>query len=255
MARTARKLSSTGVYHIVIRGIDRQLFFIENTDYKKYLDLLAFYKNKCEFQLYAYCLMNNHVHLLIYTPTTALQQIFRRLGTAYAEWFNMKYCRVGTLQQGRYYSEPIESVAYLHNVVKYIHFNPTKAGLESFPGESYPWSSYNAYLQKSGFVDTQLILDSLGSKLNFKIMHSAPCCEEFLDIDKIRHRIPDDVAAEIINKECGCPNIVTFQKLPRLDQESNIRLLHKKGLSARQLNRLTGSSIGYINRIIAGGKK
>ena len=250
MSRTARKLSSTNVYHIVIRGIDRQRLFLENNDYQKYLDLLNYYKSECGFHLYAYCLMSNHVHLLICTLGMELHVIFRRLGTAYAEWFNMKYNRVGSLQQGRFYSEPVETTSYLHNVVRYIHFNPAKAGIESFPGEKYPWSSYDSYFQSPGFVDTQTILESMGGIKHFKEYHSSPCNDICLDIDTIRRRIPDDVAVKIINTTCHCPNIVAFQELPLLTQAANLLLLHKKGLSERQLNRLTGTPLGFIRKVI-----
>ena len=106
MPRKARLKSTSNVYHVVIRGANRQQMFEDRKDYLKYLDILEYYKRECNYSIYAYCLMSNHVHLLIYTPVTPLEMIFRRINTRYAVWFNMKYDRTGYLQQGRYYSEP-----------------------------------------------------------------------------------------------------------------------------------------------------
>ena len=134
MARQARKLSSTLTYHVIVRGADRQLLFEETKDYLKFLDFLQLYKEKYEFEIFAYCLMSNHVHLLLRHPeTVTLERIFRSLNSSYASWFNQKYQRTGFLFGGRYYSEPVESDQYLLTVLKYIHFNPTKAYLESKP--------------------------------------------------------------------------------------------------------------------------
>ena len=128
--RGARKKSATNVYHIIVRGANHQMIFEEEADYKKYLNILLYYKEELHFTIYAYCLMNNHIHLLIHSPDTSLETIFRRINTTYSMWFNMKYDRVGFLQQGRYFSEPVEDMQYLNTVARYIHQNPFKAGLE-----------------------------------------------------------------------------------------------------------------------------
>ena len=156
MARHARKKSSTQTYHVVIKGADRQLLFEESKDYIKYLDILEFYKDQLKFEIYAYCLMSNHVHLLLRHPNTvSLESIFRHINTTYACWFNAKYDRTGFVQDGRSYSEPVESDNALLTIVRYIHYNPSKAGLENFPGSGYQWSSFNDYTRKTaGLTDT-----------------------------------------------------------------------------------------------------
>lgn len=256
MPRTARKISSTGIYHIVIRGADRQLMFEEHADYIKYLNYLEYYKNECDFDIYAYCLMSNHVHILMRINSTALSKIFQRIGTSYASWFNMKYNRTGYLQQGRYYSEPVESQEYLLTVARYIHQNPFNAGLEAFPGESYNWSSLSAYAASSDeFVNASFLLNLYGDynafmKHQTNVNHNDKC----LDLNAIRRRIPDDVAKKIIYETCMCSNSKEFQSLSVLDRNKMISTLHKKGISTRQLNRLTGIPLGVINRIIAKDK-
>lgn len=253
MPRHARKISSTQTYHVVIKGADRQLLFEESKDYLKYLEILEYYKEKFQFELYAYCLMSNHVHLLIHHPvTTSLESIFRHINTTYATWFNLKYQRTGFVQDGRYFSEPVETDDYLLTVVRYIHYNPTKAGLEKSPGSGYPWSSYNDYQRVStGLTDTNLVLKMFDSREHFFTLHNIVPDDDCFDIHKFRKRIPDDVAKDIILQNCNCSSVTDFQNLPLTERNRNIALLHEKGLSVRQLNRLTGTPRGVIERIIA----
>ena len=253
MPRHSRKKASTQTYHVVIKGADRQLLFEETKDYKKYLDILEYYKEKLHFEIYAYCLMSNHVHLLIHHPeTVSLESIFRHINTTYATWFNLKYNRTGFVQDGRYFSEPVEINRYLLTVVKYIHYNPTKAGLEQSPGTDYPWSSYHDYQSKTfGLTDIDFVLKLLGSQEHFTAMHSNVPNDDCFDIHKSRKRIPDDVAKDIIMQNCACNSTTDFQKLSLLNRNSAILLLHEKGLSVRQLNRLTGTPRGVIERLIA----
>ena len=90
MPRTARKISSTGIYHIMIRGINKQNIFEEPEDYRKLLYQLGDCKKNGEFELYAYCLMPNHIHLLIKEGTEPIADTFRRIGSKYVLWFNTK---------------------------------------------------------------------------------------------------------------------------------------------------------------------
>ena len=252
MARHSRKKSSLLTYHIVIKGADLQLLFEDEKDYKKYLEILELFKEECHFQIFAYCLMDNHVHLLIrHSPEYSLETIFRKINTTYAVWFNMKYDRTGSVQNGRYFSEPVENERYLLTVIKYIHFNPTKAGIESAPGTAYPWNSFYDYgTGNSTLTDTSPIYEIIGGYKEFEELHSSLPLQECLEINQLRKRLPDDVAQNIIFEICGCSNSTEFQKLPLKDRNKNILLLKKEGLSIRQINRLTGVSKGVIERTI-----
>lgn len=252
MPRNPRKKSSCFTYHVVIKGADRQLLFEEEKDYQKYLEILEKVKAECNFELFAYCLMDNHVHLLIRHSTThSLETIFRKINTTYAIWFNMKYDRTGFVQNGRYYSEPVDTECYLLTVLKYIHFNPTKAGLETHPGESYPWSSFFDYDKRSSsLTDTLPIYEILGDYHVFKELHDTASNEACLEIDQFRKRLPDDVAKDIIFHTCDCKTANEFQKLSITKRNENISLLHKEGLSIRQINRLTGVPKGVVERIV-----
>lgn len=252
MPRHARKKSSIRTYHIIIKGADRQLLFEEQKDYLKYLDILRYYKEKFHFQIYAYCLMSNHVHLLIqHSAEFTLESIFRPINTTYAGWFNHKYQRTGFLQDGRYHSEPVENISYLLTVIRYIHYNPAKAGLEKVPGSSYPWSSFYEYQNGiTDLTDTEDILALFDSPNQFFESHIDVHSDDCIDIHKIKIRLPDDVAQSIIEENCNCNTVTDFQKLSLSDRNKYLVLLHQKGLSIRQLNRLTGTPRGIIQRTV-----
>ena len=251
MPRRARCKSASNIYHVVIRGADRQQLFEESKDYIKYLDILQYYKLECEFKLYAYCLMSNHIHLLMKTQEMPLDMIFRHVSTCYAVWFNMKYDRTGFLQQGRYYSEPVEDYEYLLTVSRYIHQNPYKAGLETIPGDSYPWCSLQDYIRgTSPIIDIDEFFNLAGGGNDFVQFNRCEATADCLDIDKLKKRIPDDVARDIIKDVCNCTTVSDFQELSILNRDKYIPILTSKGLSIRQLNRLTGISRGVIQNIL-----
>lgn len=252
MPRKKRKLSLTGIYHVVIKGTNSQLLFEERKDYLKYLDILEYQKSLCDYKIYAYCLMSNHVHLLIHISSTPLEIVFRKINTTYSCWFNMKYHRSGPLQDGRYYSEPVDDIRYFLCVLRYIHYNPSNAGLEKCPGEKYEWSSYCSYTQSlPDFTDTSIVLEKMGGLGNFIEFHNTPSPDDCLDINKIKRRIPDDVAMTIIKEICNVEATTAVAEFSTLHRNECVRLCKEKGVSARQLNRLTGIPRGIIDRILA----
>ena len=252
MPRKPRQLSALDIYHVVIKGVNSQLMFEESKDYLKYLEILELHKENCDFDLFAYCLMSNHVHLLIRTNNVPLESVFRKINTAYANWFNMKYSRSGPLQDGRYYSEPIESLDYLLSALRYIHKNPLKANLENTIGAKYPWNSYQAYTkQNDSLVDIKFVLSEFSSIDEFIEYHSSDSDNVFIDINNIKRRIPDDVAIEVIKQSCGVKYPTDISKFSLLDRRNSIFLLYENGISARQINRLTGIPRGIIDRILS----
>jgi len=127
LARVARERSRTGIYHIMLRGINRQTIFEDNQDRVRFLDTLEEYKDICEFVFYGYCLMDNHVHLLIKETKESVSDIIKRICSSYVYWYNAKYKRCGHLFQERFKSEIVETDSYFLTVLRYIHQNPLKA--------------------------------------------------------------------------------------------------------------------------------
>ena len=112
-------MSSSGYMHIITRGIGRQLLFEEDQDYLHYLAVLEKYSLETAVYICAYCLMENHVHLLVHGESEQIILFMKKLGVNYAGWFNWKYERTGHLFQDRYKSEPVEDDGYLLTVFRY----------------------------------------------------------------------------------------------------------------------------------------
>lgn len=106
MPRKAREKSESGIYHIMMRGINRQKVFKDDEDCLRFIQTLQKYKEQSDYAIYAYCLMGNHVHILLKTGTEPLEQIMRRVCGSYVYWYNDKYQRIGNLFQDRFKSEP-----------------------------------------------------------------------------------------------------------------------------------------------------
>ena len=153
MPRDQRQRSESGIYHIVMRGINRAVIFKDEEDYSVFLRYVEKAKAEAKFQLYAYCLMSNHIHLLLKEGEEELGIAFRRIGAGFVGWYNRKYERCGHLFQDRFRSEPVESEQYLFTVLRYIHQNPVKAGVAKSVHE-YPWSSICEYCSVSKLCNT-----------------------------------------------------------------------------------------------------
>lgn len=138
MPRRARVKSSTGIYHIMLRGIDKRDIFLEDEDKVKFSENVRKAKEIGQFEIYGYCLMDNHVHLLL-KENEEIGTSIKRITVGYVGWHNKKYDRVGHLFQNRYLSESVTTEEYLLIVLRYIHQNPVKAKLVSNISE-YRWS-------------------------------------------------------------------------------------------------------------------
>ena len=144
MLKHGRILVENVYYHVMSRGNQKQNVFHQDSDFEKYLKLLQRYKKKYKFRLYAWCLMPNHVHLILDTNSPSdLAKIMQGLNLAYARWFNKKYKKVGHLWQGRYKSMVIQKDKYVLDCINYIELNPVRANLKGSPLE-HPWSSFRA---------------------------------------------------------------------------------------------------------------
>ena len=112
MPRKTRKKSKSGIYHIILRGQNRQIIFEDDEDKEKFLQTIEECKRKSGFELYGYCLMRNHIHLLLHELKDETGIIMRRIGASYVYWYNWKYRRCGHLFQDRYKSETVETDEY-----------------------------------------------------------------------------------------------------------------------------------------------
>lgn len=161
MPRKPREKSETGIYHVIVRGMGQQNIFHEEDDFQRYLETTKNISLESKVSVLGYCLITNHVHLLLRENDGDISGFMKRLGVSYAYWYNWKYERIGHVFQDRFKSECVEDDAYLLTVIRYIHLNPIKASIIDKP-EEYKWSSCAAYYKAdrnmATFPDTRLIL-------------------------------------------------------------------------------------------------
>lgn len=154
MARQARLKSSTGIYHIMIRGINKEKVFINEFCKSKLIKIIKEIKEEIEFSIIAYCIMDNHLHLLVRDDAYNLAVIMKRLCVKYAMFYNKLQDRYGYVFQNRFRSEVVENERYLLGVLRYIHNNPIKANITKNIFD-YKWSSFNNYINH----DTEILCD------------------------------------------------------------------------------------------------
>jgi putative transposase len=146
MARIARIIGAGYPHHVVERGNNRERVFENQTDYGKYLSLLSKYSEEKEVAVLAYCLMQNHIHLLLRpSGEETLAKMMQGVTLCYTKYFNGENGRTGRLWECRYYSTVIDEDSYLWTVTKYIESNPVRAGIVKKP-EDYPYSSARAHI-------------------------------------------------------------------------------------------------------------
>ena len=235
----------------MLRGINRQRIFEDDEDREQFLAILKKTKEKDGFDLIAWCLMPNHVHLLIHENEVKLETIFRRIGASYVYWYNGKYERTGHLFQDRFKSEPVEDDAYFLTVIRYIHQNPVKAGLCEKP-EEYAYSSMKKYFEKDGLHDGDMVREMMDEE-QFREWNAQSAEEKCMDeTEQPRKLLTDSRAWELIRRRSGCKSAAEFQRLERDKRDAALRKALNEGVSIRQASRLTGISIGVIRKISQG---
>ena len=154
MARLARVEYEGAIYHVTVRGNQRQAIFRDDRDRERFLEKLGEYAELYAVRIYAFCLMTNHVHLVVETARPNLGRFMHRLQTAYTVFYNMRHRQVGHLMQGRYKAKPVEGDVYLLKLMRYVHLNPVFTAAEKAKTtpervadlRAYRWSSYPCYL-------------------------------------------------------------------------------------------------------------
>jgi len=230
----------------MVRGINQQNIFEDDEDCERMLQILSDVKAVSKCGIYAYCLMGNHCHLLLKVGDEALEQIIKRVGARYVYWFNAKYKRAGHLFQDRYKSEAIENDRHLLGVLRYIHHNPIQAG-HCKALTDYPWSSYREYVGTQRIVDTDFVFDLVGKK-DFEGFSRKEVAGEHLEQGETAFRFPDMEAKAIIEEVSKCSSSSEFQQLDSSRQREFLKAFKEKGLSIRQISRLTGISKGIVER-------
>lgn len=237
-----------GLYHVITRGNNRQLIFGSDDDHNRFLLQLVHQKAKLPFYLYAYCLMPNHIHLLVERQEDSISRVMQRLLTAYSQYHNRKYRKSGHLLQGRYKAILCQSDQYLAELVRYIHLNPVRARMVR-RAQDFRYSSHRAYmgLDESSLVDSEPLLRHFGAtkklarerfglfvRAGMKLGHR----EEFYRAEEGRILGSEEWVAETRNRIGEIPRGARPQTKPRarLDPDALVRAAEKiTGFAAEEL--------------------
>lgn len=246
MARHARIISETGIYHIIQRGADRRILFSDDYDYMKFLSILRKIKQETDFSLYAYCLMSNHFHLLLKQNSAPLELIFKKIGCAYVYYYNWKYELHGHLFQDRFRSEAIENDEYFLDVLRYICQNPVKAGICELP-EEYNWLGCTGLSNDSFLNPISTYTDLCGEKLRSFVR--TPCIQPHID-EVDRKRLTDAEAIAKLTVCCDCTHVQEIGSWGNDRLHNAVVTGIKAGISIRQFSRLTAISKARIEWIL-----
>lgn len=255
MPRKARTKSGTGIYHIIFRGANRQEIFHDDDDRIQFQETLKKYAIIYKLKIYAWCLMSNHIHLLMKEGNEEISTTIKRIGVSFVNYYHFKYNTTGHLFEDRFKSENVETVDYLLTVVRYIHQNPLKArNVKSL--DEWEWSSCSQYyMGNSGLVDCDFILNMFGENRPKAIelfkefnerVNDDHCLE---DVEHEKKRLTDDEAREIIKGITGEIHIAQVKSLPKEIRDPILRRVKNvNGISQRQIARIVGVSQTLVFR-------
>jgi len=263
MARKLRLTSDSGIYHVILRGVNRQDIFENEKDFLKFLSLMervAFPVDETGQRIppllviYAYCLMPNHVHLLVREQECGVSAAIKWISGTYAGYFNQKYEHVGHLFQGRFRSEVVNDWEYFLTLMRYIHQNPIAGGLVDNV-RYYRWSSWREYdpemvcdvpICATQAVFTKIPFDALEELVDTPL----PKTQRILDFDSDSgRRVTDERLREYIKAEFGITEVPTIQHLEKEKRNEIVKKLLEFCRNVRQVSRVTGICRGVISRL------
>lgn len=245
MARPPRKKAQSGFYHVMMRGNGRMVIFADNEDRHLFLTCLEEALGRAEIKLIAWCLMDNHCHLLLSDEHDNLSEAMHDMATRYALHFNKKTDHVGSVFQGRFARKAIESNDYLLRAVRYIHNNPCEIGVAR---DQYFWSSYHEYVGMPRLIDSSIVLELIGGKSRFAEFSAEEASSYRPFASK---RVGTQELLQEAGKVLGDIDPMQVKSLAPSKQESALKKLAYAGFSERQMERATGIGRYRIARMLA----
>ena len=252
MARKARVESSTGIYHMIIRGFEMKDIFLEDENKNKILEIIESYKEACGYQIYGYVVLDNHLHLLVKEGGVSIGNMMKRIGVKYVTWYHATYDKNGRVFHDRFKSEPVENNEYLLSVLRYMHQEPVRLGLVTEVSR-YKWSSFCDYIEKSAAVDTKICLNLFGEderwqKVRWQKFMNEPNEEKCLEA--VRDKVQDNDLKLMLLRLGNIKNIEDLRKLPKKKRNEIIKdVKSMDGISTWQIAKITGLSQSVITRI------
>jgi len=243
----------------MLRGNERKSIFNSDEDKQRFMETVDEKKRGNRFYLHAFCLMDNHIHLMLSEGVEDIARVMKRITVSYVYYFNKKYKRVGHLFQDRFKSEVVEQDSHVLTLARYIHQNPVRAGIVKKAAD-YKWSSYDCYLNEdncfSKILDTDTILglfseDRKAAVKKFEEYMSEESEESFIDLKEEVGVTDEEAARELFEKmllERGFKNKneVKVQLLDSVIKD----LRAKTNLSIRKIAAITGLNKDKVNKIL-----
>ena len=250
MTRTSRLLSESGWYHVIVRGNGRQLLFEDDDDRELFCRLMSEHFAKAHVLLGAWCLMSNHVHLLVEDPQQHISQAIHGLATAYALRFNARTGHVGSVFQGRYKSIPIETDHQLLGVVRYIHENPERAGVAR--ASEYRWSSYREYVGAFSMCNSSAIRELMDEFGGFEAVSADDRFGGY--VERSCGRVVDEDALLAAKSALDGIDPASLKGLDIAYRNACLQRLRSAGLTIKQVERVTGIGRSVISRVTVYGR-
>lgn len=249
MARQARMESPTEYYHVMMRGNNRENIFKDKSQKIFYLELLEDQAEDGLIDIVGYCIMDNHVHIIVKSELSNLSNVIKAINTKYAMRFNRQKDRVGHVFQGRYKSEIINDEVYLLQVIRYVHNNPVNAKMVRSPND-YRWSSFGEYLKQGRIISKgqrEFVLACYGSMNQFIEFHKKRDNHDYLeikeDIQQYRRNIGEDIISTYLKEK-------EINKSEILNSDEIIFILKRSKFTHRQISDLLGISNSRVQRIL-----
>jgi putative transposase len=258
MPRYQREKSKSGYYHIILRGNERKNIFHDEEDKLRFIETLYEKKWENRFSLHAFCLMDNHVHLMLSEGVEDVAKVMKRISVSYVYYFNKKYKRVGHLFQDRFRSENVEGDSYILALARYIHQNPVKAGIVKSLDE-YKWSSYTCYLNESNHyskvVETETVLgllagDKRTAKKLFEEYMNEEAQERFIDLMEDVEVMDEETAKELFERMLGLGYNPDDNTKAQISDDLIKELREKTNLSIRKIAAITGLNKDKVNKML-----
>lgn len=254
MPRKARSISPTDYYHIMIRGNNREKVLNRDEQKRYFLELLKTQEDEELIDIAAYCIMDNHAHIIAKAVLSDLAKAMKVINIKYAMKYNHDLDRVGHVFQDRYKSEEIKDDKYLLQVIRYVHNNPVKAKMVG-QAQEYNWSSYNEYINANEIISNKqkkFILKYFSNINQFESFNDERDNNEYLDTKEDIEKSRLEQGQTIISaycKEKGIIDAKQFYHNPHFLDELIFDLLQNSKLSHRQIGSLLGVNNSLVHRV------
>ncbi len=256
MPRSARRISPTNYYHIMMRGNNREDIFAQKEEKRYFLNLLHKVATDQGLGIAAYCVMSNHVHILVEAELPALSNAMRRLNVVFAMYYNNQKQRVGHVFQDRFKSQMITDEVYLLRCMRYIHNNPVKAQIVASP-EHYTYSSFQEYLGAVAILDSgqkNRMLHYFDYNIRtLREFHGGQDDDEYLELPEQIEEENLHRGMEIINRYLQKEKFSGMKELtanPNILDQLLKELSQNTKMSRRQMGLILGVSDYYIRKRI-----